>query len=102
MRNAATRRLTVDASRTTARVGPGGCPDHRLEITDEMGLVTVAEAHRQCRLVHVAGAELFGRLVQTVALDHPLRADTDVLREEALQCSPAHSGARHQVIDLYN
>ena len=44
--------------------------------------------------------QLLGGLVQPIALNHPLRADTDIRREQALQHPLIHAEAVHEIFHL--
>jgi hypothetical protein len=62
-----------------------------------MGLVAVAQAKSQLRLFDGAAGELLRRFMQPIALNHPLGADPDVLREEPLERPRVRAVAGSQV-----
>ena len=84
-----------EAGEVTARRSPGD----GFEAADEVGLVEVAELQGETRQVlGVGAAQLFGRLVQAVAGNHPLGAHPDALQEMALQTADVDTGQRRGLL----
>ncbi len=77
-----------------------GHAGHRPEVADEVRLVAVAQL--RC---HVRPADAYlalsalGSLVEPIATDDPLRADTHVIPEAAFQMADAHRRFSRKAID---
>ena len=103
--DAGDRIFGTEAERATPprRVLRGRGADQRLEVADEVRLVEVAEVERRRRPVAVAALrDPLGRLVQPVALQHPLGAHADVAAEQPLQAARRHRVAGGQLVHAHD
>ena len=85
----------------SSRVAGRRLSDEAFEVANEVGLIRIPKAGR--KVGPVAWFVCRGVLccvVETVALDDPLRADADVFTEKPLQGALAQAREAHDIIDL--
>src|SRR6266851_7607705 len=71
------------------------------KVFDEVCLIGISELHYHTRPIHhFALCQSFSHFVESIAFDHPLRTDTDILPEEPLQRPFVEVELAHDVINF--
>jgi hypothetical protein len=87
--------------RHTLRILRGSSANDALKIFDDVRLIGIAklEYHR-LPIYHSSSGQAFSHFMESIAFDHPLRTDADILTEEPLQRPFVEIEAAHDVINL--
>src|SRR5258708_29873016 len=71
------------------------------KVFDEVRLIGISQLHYHPRpIYHFAFGQSFSHFVESIAFDHPLRTDTDILPEEPLQRPFVEVELAHDVINF--